>query len=134
MLIADDVGIGKTIEGGLIARELLDRGDIQHICVLCPPHLCDQWQTELERKFHIPAVVLRSSTVARLERDLPRRDLRVWQYYPYIVASIDLVKMTTRRDEYDMTGANVWYQIKKEQLEGADLPIRFGRWQPPGRY
>lgn len=100
MLIADDVGIGKTIEACLITRELLDRGDIQRICVLCPPHLCDQWQTELERKFHIPAVVLRSSTVARLERDLPRRDLRVWQYYPYIVASIDFVKMVTRRDEF----------------------------------
>src|SRR6516225_4308026 len=40
MLIADDVGVGKTIEAALIARELLDRGDAQRICVLCPPHLC----------------------------------------------------------------------------------------------
>jgi len=44
LLIADDVGIGKTIEAGLIARELLDRGEVKRIAVLCPPHLCDQWQ------------------------------------------------------------------------------------------
>ena len=42
LLIADDVGIGKTIEGGLIARELLDRGEIERVAVLCPPHLVDQ--------------------------------------------------------------------------------------------
>ena len=44
LLIADDVGIGKTIEAGLIARELLDRGEINRLAVLCPPHLAEQWQ------------------------------------------------------------------------------------------
>jgi hypothetical protein len=53
LLIADDVGVGKTIEAGLIARELLDRGDIERSAVLCPPHLVDQWVTELEARFHI---------------------------------------------------------------------------------
>ena len=47
MLIADDVGIGKTIEACLIARELLDRGEIRRLTVLCPPHLAEQWQREL---------------------------------------------------------------------------------------
>src|SRR5579864_8868572 len=69
MLIADDVGIGKTIEALFIARELLDRGDAQRLCVLCPPHLCDQWASELETKFHIQPTVVKSSTWARLERD-----------------------------------------------------------------
>jgi hypothetical protein len=58
LLIADDVGIGKTIEAGLIARELLDRGEVKRVAVLCPPHLCDQWQRELQEKFHIDAVVV----------------------------------------------------------------------------
>jgi hypothetical protein len=40
LLIADDVGIGKTIEAGLIARELLDRGEVERLAVICPPHLC----------------------------------------------------------------------------------------------
>lgn len=43
LLIADDVGIGKTIEAGMIIRELLDRGEIDRFAVLCPPHLVEQW-------------------------------------------------------------------------------------------
>jgi len=97
MLIADDVGVGKTIEAALIARELLDRDDAQGLCVLCPPHLCDQWQEELETKFHILAKVVRTSTLARLERDLPRRDLSVYRYYRHLVVSMDFVKRESRR-------------------------------------
>ena len=97
MLIADDVGVGKTIEAALIARELLDRGDAQGLCVLCPPHLCDQWQEELEAKFHIHTKVVRTSTLARLERDLPRRDLSVYRYYKHVVVSMDFVKRDSRR-------------------------------------
>src|SRR5207249_7602658 len=48
LLIADDVGIGKTIEAGLIFRELFDRGEVRRLAVLCPPHLCEQWQAELQ--------------------------------------------------------------------------------------
>ena len=97
MLIADDVGVGKTIEAGLIARELLDRGDALRLCVICPPHLCDQWQTELEVKFHVHAKVVRTSTWARLERDLPRRDLSVYQHYQHLVISVDFAKRDSRR-------------------------------------
>jgi hypothetical protein len=65
LLIADDVGIGKTIEAALIARELLDRGDISRTTVLCPPHLVDQWVTELEARFHIrPLRCLRPVPIA----------------------------------------------------------------------
>lgn len=49
LLVADDVGIGKTIEAGLIIRELLDRGEAKRMAVLCPPQLCDQWQRELKQ-------------------------------------------------------------------------------------
>ena len=55
LLIADDVGIGKTIEACLIARELIDRGEVSRLCVLAPPHLAEQWQKELSGKFHIDA-------------------------------------------------------------------------------
>jgi len=97
MLIADDVGVGKTIEAGLIARDLLDRGDSRRLCGVCPPHLCDQWQTELETKFHVHAKVVRTSTWARLERDLPRRDLNVFEHYPHLIVSVDFVKRDSRR-------------------------------------
>jgi SNF2 family DNA or RNA helicase len=53
LLIADDVGIGKTIEAGLVARELYDRGEIERISVLCPPHLVDQWVTQLPNSIYL---------------------------------------------------------------------------------
>jgi hypothetical protein len=61
LLIADDVGVGKTIEAALIARELLDRGAARRLAVLCPPYLCEQWQRELAEKFHIDAVIIRAA-------------------------------------------------------------------------
>ena len=100
LLIADDVGIGKTIEGGLLARELLDRGEVRRLAVLCPPHLCDQWQQELREKFHIDAVVVRTGTAARLERDIPHGDISLFEHYPYQVVSIDYVKSDRRRDAF----------------------------------
>jgi superfamily II DNA or RNA helicase len=97
MLIADDVGIGKTIEALFIARELLDRGDALRFCVLCPPHLCDQWALELESKFHLQPTVVKSSTWARLERDLPPGSRSVFGHYQNLVVSIDFAKREPRR-------------------------------------
>ena len=93
LLIADDVGIGKTIEAILILRELLERGNIKSFAVLCPPHLCEQWQKELADKLDIDAVIIRSSTVVALERKIVGDDtLNVFNYYLYQVVSIDYVK------------------------------------------
>lgn len=92
LLIADDVGVGKTIEAAMIARELLDRGLVRRLAVLCPPHLCDQWEEELRDKFGIEAAVMQPSKMARLERSLPRADINAFQYYRHIVASIDFIK------------------------------------------
>lgn len=100
LLIADDVGIGKTIEAGLILREMLDRGEIKRIAVLCPPQLCDQWQRELKQKFHIDAVVVRSGTVANLQRSLPSLDHHVFSYYPHIIVSLDYAKSDRRRASF----------------------------------
>ena len=100
LLIADDVGVGKTIAAALIARELLDRGAIKRIGVLCPPHLCEQWIRELDEKFHIEAALVQPSQMARLERRLPRPDLNVFQYYRHMVASIDFMKSERYRDTF----------------------------------
>ncbi len=100
LLIADDVGVGKTVEAALIVRELLDRGEIQRFTVLCPPHLCDQWRRELEQKFGIEAVVVRSSTAAALERSLPNSDEGIFKYYPFTIASIDYVKHDRHRANF----------------------------------
>ncbi len=100
MLIADDVGIGKTIESALIARELLDRGEIRRIAVICPPYLCDQWRKELTEKFNIEAKIISTNTLASLERNLPRPNLSVFEYYPHIIVSVDFVKSQRRRESF----------------------------------
>ena len=71
LMIADDVGVGKTIEAGLILRELIDRGEVDRFSVLCPPHLVEQWTGELSSKFDLDAIAVTAASAARLERRLP---------------------------------------------------------------
>lgn len=99
LLIADDVGIGKTIEAALIARELLDRGEVRSLTVLCPPHLAEQWQRELSEKFHIDAELILSSTIQRLERDLPI-GVSVFDRHRYTIVSTDFIKSARRADDF----------------------------------
>ena len=99
LLVADDVGIGKTIEACLIARELLDRGEIRRIAVLCPPHLAEQWQRELAEKFHLEAELVLSSTIQRLERDLPL-GVSVFERHPFTVVSTDFIKAARRAEDF----------------------------------
>ncbi|MWD28979.1 helicase [Aquicoccus sp. SCR17] len=99
LLIADDVGIGKTIEAGLILRELMDRGEVDAFSVLCPPHLVDQWITELKDRFGIDALAVTSGTAARLERNLPLAQT-LFDAYPFTVVSLDYIKAEKRRDGF----------------------------------
>lgn len=96
LLISDDVGIGKTLESLLIAKELLDRGEIKRFAVVCLPHLCEQWQNEIKDKFGLNAEIVRSSTISRLEKQL-RPDQNVFRDIPFLVISIDFVKQDNRR-------------------------------------
>lgn len=102
LLIADDVGIGKTVEAALIARELLDRGEIRRMAVLCPPHLAEQWRAELVDKFHIEPELVLTSTVARLERPCKVGE-SLFDLYPFVVVSTDFIKTPRRRDEFIRT-------------------------------
>ena len=66
LFIADDVGLGKTIEAGLIARELLLRRRIDRIVVACPPAMLDQWQDEMEARFGLTFTILDRAYVTRM--------------------------------------------------------------------
>ena len=96
LLVADDVGVGKTIEALLIVRELLDRRKIRRFAVVCLPHLCDQWQQEIRDKIGVEAVVIRSNTQARLDREI-QGDTSVYQFYPFQVLSVDYIKQDSRK-------------------------------------
>jgi superfamily II DNA or RNA helicase len=99
LLISDDVGIGKTVEALLVARELLDQGDANGLTVICPPHLAEQWQGEMADKFHLDAELVLAGTAARLERGL-RVGESLFERYPITVVSLDYIKSDRRRDDF----------------------------------
>jgi superfamily II DNA or RNA helicase len=99
LLVADDVGVGKTVEALLLTRELMERRRIRRFAVICLPHLCDQWQQEIREKLDIDAVIIRSSTQARLDRQI-QGDTSVYEYFPYQIISIDYIKAANRRDVF----------------------------------
>lgn len=99
LFIADDVGVGKTIEALAILKELLERREITRFAIVVLPHLCEQWQVELKDKFGIDAVVIRSNTQARLDREI-QGDTSVYSYYPYQIISIDYIKSEQRREVF----------------------------------
>ncbi len=99
LLIADDVGVGKTIEALLIAKELYERREINSFAVVCPPHLCDQWQDELKDKFGIEAVIIRSGTASSLERQIKTHE-NIFRAFPFQVISIDYIKSGNKRQVF----------------------------------
>jgi superfamily II DNA or RNA helicase len=96
LLIADDVGIGKTIEALIILKELIERGEVKKFAIICPPHLCEQWQQEIKDKLDIEAEIIRSSTAAKLDRLIPD-DQSIFHHINFQVISIDYIKSDKRR-------------------------------------
>ncbi len=101
LLIADDVGIGKTIEAALIAKELLGQGEAQRLTVLCSPALAEQWQSELREKFAIEATLVLPSTVTKLERGAGYES--IFERHPYTVVSTDFIKSDHHRAQFVLT-------------------------------
>jgi SNF2 family DNA or RNA helicase len=66
-LLADDVGLGKTISAGLVMSELIVRSRLSKVLVVCPKLLCPQWQQELQEKFDIPSVVASGRALLKAE-------------------------------------------------------------------
>jgi len=99
MLIADDVGVGKTIEAGLIVRELLEARAAKRVAVLAPPHLMEQWVRELSEKFALDPVPVSPATLGGLERSLPQGK-SVYAHYPVQVISIDFIKQGSHRSVF----------------------------------
>jgi SNF2 family DNA or RNA helicase len=69
LFIADDVGLGKTIEAGLIARELILRRKVREIVVVCPPSMIQQWKDEMEQRFGLTFEVYDRNFVARMRQE-----------------------------------------------------------------
>ena len=102
LFIADDVGLGKTIEAGLIARELLLRRRIDRIVVACPPSMLEQWRDEMETRFGLRFTILDRHYVAQMRRE------RGFSVNPWTTNSYFLVSHRLLIDEAYASGLRDW--------------------------
>ncbi|HOC94203.1 MAG TPA: DISARM system SNF2-like helicase DrmD [bacterium] len=88
LLLADDVGLGKTIEAGLIVTELFSRRRIRRVLIICPASLQRQWRDEMHEKFHLDFNIINRDETFRLQRELGV-DVNPWTSFPRIITSMD---------------------------------------------
>ena len=96
-LLADDPGAGKTIMAGLLMRELMQRGDVKRVLVLCPKALTDQWRREMWERFRERFVLVTGEYIAS------RRGQNTWVENDLVVASIDLAIQEHVRPSIDQS-------------------------------
>jgi ERCC4-related helicase len=91
LLIADDVGLGKTIEAGMVALELIIRHRARKILIVCPSALQIQWQEQMRDKFGLDFRIVNSQLMKELRR---KRGIHVnpWNHFPRLITSIDFIK------------------------------------------
>ena len=90
-LLADEVGLGKTVQAGLMVAELRRRGWCERALILVPSGLRRQWADELKRRFDMPSVIVDAEVLSSLTHSLPR-DVNPWSVEPVIITSIDFIK------------------------------------------
>jgi superfamily II DNA or RNA helicase len=91
LLIADDVGLGKTIEAGLAVQELILRHRVRTVLVACPSSLQIQWKEEMRDKFGLEFRIIDSEAISQLRR---KRGIHInpWGHFPRLITSIDFLK------------------------------------------
>ena len=91
LLIADDVGLGKTIEAGLVVQEMILRHRVRSVLIVCPSSLQVQWQEEMRDKFGLDFRIIDTETISQLRR---KRGIHVnpWSHFPRLITSIDFLK------------------------------------------
>jgi SNF2 family DNA or RNA helicase len=118
-LLADEVGLGKTVEAGLILKELKARGMAKRVLVLAPSGIVGQWQFELKTKFNEIFAQLNGQSVAYLEANNPGEN--VWALNPNVIASSSFASWTDRRvkeialAEWDMVIVDEAHHARRTQ-------------------
>ncbi|MGJ7921344.1 DEAD/DEAH box helicase [Neobacillus sp. LXY-4] len=111
-ILADEVGLGKTIEAGLILKEYMIRGLVKKVLILVPASLVTQWVMELNSKFFIPAVSQRKSYV--------------WEQFDVVVSSIDTAKRSPHREiifeqNYDLIIIDEAHKLKNNKTKNYEF-------------
>src|SRR5678816_2816406 len=91
LLIADDVGLGKTIQAGLIVAETIVRSADTRALIVAPAGLREQWREELQARFQLHAEVLDTQSIARVAAEVVA-DVNPWSIHPIGITSIDFIK------------------------------------------
>lgn len=116
LLIADDVGLGKTIEAGLIAQELIHSHRANRVLVVCPAHLKTKWIDELAEKFGLEFRIIERETVINMRREFGPT-INPWASFPRLVTSLDYLKQEhpqrlfeelAHRQSEDRRGVKPW--------------------------
>jgi len=91
LLIADDVGLGKTVEAGLVIQELISRNRARSVLVICPAGLLYHWRDQMREKFGLDFRIINTDTMRELRRT---RGLHVnpWAHFPRLITSMDFIK------------------------------------------
>jgi SNF2 family DNA or RNA helicase len=115
-ILADEVGLGKTIEAGLVASELRLRGLAARTLILVPVGLVEQWQQELDRKFGLPSVLAQSGV----------RDVAGSAEQPLVIASLSAARRAPLRDAvtetaWDLVIVDEAHRVKNPQSASARL-------------
>ncbi len=97
LLLADDVGLGKTIEAGLIMLELIQREQAGRILVIVPSGLRAQWQQELQERVGLRFQIFGPETRSQVMQELPR-GANPWRYLDRVIVSIDYIRRGRERD------------------------------------
>ena len=119
LMIADDVGLGKTIEAGLIAVELLARKRAQRVLVVTPANLRVQWQQAFKYFFHLAFTVLSSVTQRKLGQSLPP-GANPWAYFPFVITSLDYAKTDAVRN---LVLGQRWDLVIVDEAHSAAMPV-----------
>jgi SNF2 family DNA or RNA helicase len=111
-ILADEVGLGKTIEAGLVLKEYMIRGLVKKVLILVPASLVTQWVMELNTKFFIPAISQRKSYV--------------WEQYDVVVSSIDTAKRSPHREiileqNYDLIIIDEAHKLKNNKTRNYEF-------------
>ncbi len=117
-LLCDEVGMGKTVEAGLIALEYILRGLVRRVLVLAPPSLVEQWREEMQSKFNLDFIVYDSPVF--------KAHPNPWQEFPRIIASIDTAKRDSKREQvlgaaYDLVIVDEAHHLKNSRSQGYQL-------------
>ena len=112
LLLADGVGLGKTIQAGLIMTELMYQRKIRRILIICPASLQDQWKDEMYSKFNLRFTIVNASQVARIEKE-KGIGTNVWGALPRIITSQDYLKQREVQNRFELSAKRSSDQVRR---------------------